>query len=223
MIIADYDRDGKLDLFVTGVERAEVRELGQRRRRQPGDQPALEEPGELAIRRRHGNEQCIGRQPLHLHARSGSTPTTTAGPISTSSTSSATASLLVNRRNGTFREQSIDRDTRDFGSMGVTAGDFDNDGHIDLYVGNMYSKAGNRVMANLWPGTYPEPVMAKLRSLTTGSQMHHNLGGLKFERIGREPPGRRRRLGVRPRHGRPEQRRLARHLRHLRFHQPLPQ
>ncbi len=94
--------------------------------------------------------------------------------------------LLVNQRDGTFRDQSIAADPGDFGSMGVTAGDFDNDGHIDIYVGNMYSKAGNRVMGNLWTGTYPEPVLAKLRSFTTGSQLHHNLGGLKFERIGRE-------------------------------------
>jgi hypothetical protein len=94
--------------------------------------------------------------------------------------------LLVSRRDGTFREQSINSGERDYGSMGVTAGDFDNDGHIDLYVGQMYSKAGNRVIANLWPGTYSESVMSRLRSLTTGSQMHHNLGGLNFERIGGE-------------------------------------
>ncbi len=94
--------------------------------------------------------------------------------------------LLVNRTDGTFRESSIEDDPGDFGSMGVTAGDYDNDGHIDIYVGNMYSKAGNRVMGNLWPGSYPEPIMAKLRSFTHGSQLHHNLGKLKFERIGRE-------------------------------------
>ena len=41
--------------------------------------------------------------------------------------------------------RSIADDPGDFGSMGVTAGDFDNDGHIDLYVANMYSKAGNRL------------------------------------------------------------------------------
>lgn len=94
--------------------------------------------------------------------------------------------LLVNRGDGTFRERAIDDDPGDFGSMGVTAGDIDNDGHIDLYVANMYSKAGNRVMGNLWPGTYPEPLMARLRSFTTGSQLHHNRGGLAFERLGKD-------------------------------------
>ena len=94
--------------------------------------------------------------------------------------------LLVNKQDGTFRERAIEADPGDFGSMGVTAGDFDNDGHIDIYVGNMYSKAGNRVMANVWPGSYPETILSRLRSFTNGSQLHHNLGALKFERIGRE-------------------------------------
>jgi hypothetical protein len=94
--------------------------------------------------------------------------------------------LLVNQADGTFREHSIAPSPGDFGSMGLTAGDFDNDGHVDLYVGNMYSKAGNRIMANLWPGSYPEEMMAKLRSFTVGSQLHRNRGGLKFEQVGRD-------------------------------------
>jgi hypothetical protein len=49
----------------------------------------------------------------------------------------------------------------------------------------MYSKAGNRVIANLWPGSYPEPITARLRSFTTGSQLHRNRGGLQFEQLGR--------------------------------------
>ena len=30
--------------------------------------------------------------------------------------------------------------------MGVTVGDFDEDGDFDVYVSNMYSKAGNRIV-----------------------------------------------------------------------------
>ena len=66
--------------------------------------------------------------------------------------------LLVNQSDGTFREHDIVSGPGDFGSMGVASGDYDNDGHIDLYVANMYSKAGNRVIGNLWPGTYPRPL-----------------------------------------------------------------
>ena len=94
--------------------------------------------------------------------------------------------LLVNRGDGTFREQSLVSGPRDFGTMGVAAGDIDNDGHIDLYTANMYSKAGTRIISNLRPDTYVDPVMAKIRSFVTGSQLHHNLGGLRFEQKGQE-------------------------------------
>jgi hypothetical protein len=60
--------------------------------------------------------------------------------------------------------------------MGVAAGDVDNDGNIDLYVANMYSKAGNRVISNVTPGTYPDEIMATLRSFVASSQLHRNLG-----------------------------------------------
>jgi hypothetical protein len=72
----------------------------------------------------------------------------------------------------------------DFGSMGVTCGDIDNDGNIDIYAANMYSKAGNRIIGNLRPDTYPERVMDRLHRFTTGSQLWRNRGGLAFEPLG---------------------------------------
>src|SRR5207244_3541323 len=38
--------------------------------------------------------------------------------------------LLVNQQNGSFREQALVDGPGDFGSMGVTCGDVDNDGNI---------------------------------------------------------------------------------------------
>ena len=70
--------------------------------------------------------------------------------------------------------------------MGVSAGDIDNDGNIDLYLSNMYSKAGKRVIGNLKPDAYSAPVMAKLRTFVEGSQLHRNLGNLKFEQKAKE-------------------------------------
>jgi hypothetical protein len=92
--------------------------------------------------------------------------------------------LLVNQHDGTFRAAPLCREPCDFGTMGATAGDFDNDGRIDIYAANMYSKAGSRVIANLREGTYPDEIMRKMRRFVTGSQLHHNLGGLKFEQLG---------------------------------------
>src|SRR5262249_585293 len=93
--------------------------------------------------------------------------------------------LLINQGDGTFCEQALARGPGDFGSMGVTTGDIDNDGNIDLYVANMYSKTGNRVIGNVDPATYPADLLATMRSFVSGSQLHHNRGKGEFEQLGR--------------------------------------
>jgi hypothetical protein len=86
----------------------------------------------------------------------------------------------------TFRAHRLTKQPCDFGSMGVAAGDLFGDGKISLYCANMYSKAGNRVFGNLKPGTYPDRVINKMRRFVTGSQIHRNLGGLRFEQVGQD-------------------------------------
>ena len=184
-VVADFDRDGKIDLYVTT--------LG-------GTKTATWIKGE-------GGAQAHNRLVRNLGNWEFADVTESSGSSGGNrSTFSAvwldadqndwpdlyvinefgSGVLLVNHKDGTFREHLIADEPGDFGSMGVTAGDFDNDGKTDIYVGNMYSKAGNRIMGNLWPGSYTESILAKLKSFTTGSQMHHNKGSLAFERIGRE-------------------------------------
>jgi hypothetical protein len=92
--------------------------------------------------------------------------------------------LLENRGDGTFRPHALGPGPTDYGSMGVAAGDVDNDGHIDLYCANMYSKAGKRIIGNLSPGSFEDGVMAKMRRLVAGSQMHLNKGDFRFEQAG---------------------------------------
>jgi hypothetical protein len=92
--------------------------------------------------------------------------------------------LLINRHDGTFEPSALVERPCDFGTMGATCGDVDNDGRIDIYAANMYSKAGSRIIGNLPAGIYPEPVMAKMRRFVTGNQLHHNLGSSKFEQLG---------------------------------------
>jgi FG-GAP-like repeat len=92
--------------------------------------------------------------------------------------------LLVNNGDGTFHEQQLAEGPNDFGTMGVTCGDIDNDGNIDLYCANMYSKAGSRVIGNLRPDTYPEEIMAKMRQFVAGSQLWRNRGNLQFDKLG---------------------------------------
>jgi hypothetical protein len=92
--------------------------------------------------------------------------------------------LYVNQGSGKFREQTFVERPTDFGTMGVAVGDIDNDGNIDIYCANMYSKAGSRVMSNMRPDAYPPDIMARMRRFVTGSQLHRNLGNLQFEQMG---------------------------------------
>jgi len=92
--------------------------------------------------------------------------------------------LLINRGDGTFREEYLVKGPGDFGTMGLTCGDIDNDGNIDLYLGNMYSKTGSRIVGNLRPGTYSEDIMAKMRRFVSGSQLYLNHGAKGFQPVG---------------------------------------
>jgi FG-GAP-like repeat/FG-GAP repeat len=89
--------------------------------------------------------------------------------------------LLVNNQDGTFKEHLMTHGAGDFGSMGVTCGSIENNGNIDIYCANMYSKAGSRVIGNVLPGSYPDDIMDRMRHFVQGSQLWKNLGGLQFE------------------------------------------
>ena len=94
--------------------------------------------------------------------------------------------LYLNNEGKSFTEQKLIEGPGDFGSMGVTAGDINNDGHIDIFLASMYSKAGSRVITNIPPGVYPPKVMARLKRFVTGSELYMNDGKLKFAPKGRK-------------------------------------
>jgi hypothetical protein len=183
--IADYDRDGRLDLYVARLAPSKASSWIDGK---------SEGQGSNLLFRNQGNWQFE-----EVAAASG----TAGGDRSTFSAVWLDADsdgwpdlhvinefgngvLLVNQGNGTFREQALVQGPGDFGSMGVTAGDIDNDGHVDLYIANMYSKAGTRVLGNVAAGTYSEELMATLRSFVAGSQLWRNRGGLRFEPLGQQ-------------------------------------
>src|SRR5262249_34930975 len=84
--------------------------------------------------------------------------------------------ILINNRDGTFREQLLTDGPGDFGTMGAAFGHYDNREYPSIFTNNMYSKAGTRVIGNVRPGTFPDDDMAQIRRFVTGSQLYHSLG-----------------------------------------------
>lgn len=68
-------------------------------------------------------------------------------------------------------------------AMGASWGDYDNDGREDIYVSNMYSKAGRRITADV-PGLSPRYVES-----AQGNWLYHHGADGKFTQVaGLEPP-----------------------------------
>ncbi|MBY0231909.1 MAG: FG-GAP-like repeat-containing protein [Gemmataceae bacterium] len=182
LVVADYDRDGKLDVYATRpgkpagkswLDRHTADALGNRLYRNKGGWKF--EDVTRAAGADGGRRSCFtaawldadgdGWPDLHVINEFGD------------------GVLLVNKRDGTFRQVPLADKMADFGSMGLAVGDVDNDGNMDVYCANMFSKAGTRVMANLRPDAWPADTMAKMRRFVAGSQLHLNRGGLKFDQV----------------------------------------
>ncbi len=173
--LADYDRDGKIDLYLVRSGKGKADSWIDGKSGEPKTNVLLRNKGnwqleDVTEKSGAGGGQRSTFSAVWLDVNNDGWPDLHVpnefGP----------GVLLINQANGTFREQLLAEGPSDFGSMGLTAGDIDNDGHIDLYLANMYSKAGNRVFHNVKPGTYSEDIWGKITHFVTGSQLWHNRG-----------------------------------------------
>ncbi len=83
--------------------------------------------------------------------------------------------LWVNQGDGTFESAPLDQGFGGF-SMGGTAGDLDGDGDPDLYIANMYSSAGSRILDNLRPEYFPEGAFEDILGFVEGNILYENEG-----------------------------------------------
>lgn len=103
--------------------------------------------------------------------------------------------LFRNNGDGTFTDATSETGTADVGfGMGAGWGDYDGDGRQDLYVANMFSKAGRRVTSffeegreNYDPEAVGEGIDPMFRRMAEGNSLFRNLDG-KWEKVSGMPP-----------------------------------
>jgi hypothetical protein len=185
LALADYDRDGRIDIYVARSNLTKANSWLEEHNSSPLTNQLWHNEGNWQFRdvTRQSGTDAGGRSTftaLWLDANDDPWPDLYVP------NEFGNGLLLINHQDGTFVASTLGEGPCDFGTMGATSGDVDNDGRMDIYAANMYSKAGSRVIGNLAAGTYPERVLAKMKRFVTGSQLHHNLGNLKFEQLGQK-------------------------------------
>jgi Flp pilus assembly protein TadD/peroxiredoxin len=98
------------------------------------------------------------------------------------------SNLYRNNGDGTFTAVSGEARIDDLGAgMSACWSDFDNDGRQDIYVANMWSAAGQRVSAQkLFQEKAPENIRALYRRHARGNSLYRNAGDGKFQNISQQ-------------------------------------
>jgi hypothetical protein len=81
--------------------------------------------------------------------------------------------LLRNRGDGTFEDVTAGSGAGDYAtSMGVTTGDLDNDGNAEIYVANMFSKMGRRIVSQVEKTDYPDGIYEQILGSCAGNRLY---------------------------------------------------
>jgi len=91
--------------------------------------------------------------------------------------------LLINDGTEKFRDAGGGSGIEDYStSMGVVSGDLDNNGSLELYVANMYSKMGLRIMAHVSEQDYPPGMYAQILGSAEGNRLYSpGIGGKRYD------------------------------------------
>lgn len=95
------------------------------------------------------------------------------------------SNLYRNQGDGTFKAVSTNAHVEDVGAgMSAAWADFNNDGHADLYVANMWSAAGQRVsQQKLFHEKSPEAIRELYRRHARGNALYRNQGDGTFQNV----------------------------------------
>lgn len=95
--------------------------------------------------------------------------------------------LLRNKGDGTFEDISAETQTAGYStSMGVSTGDLNNDGINEIYVANMYSKMGRRIIGQVGDSDYPEGIFDQIKGSCAGNRLYTREAGKEFKEIGED-------------------------------------
>jgi hypothetical protein len=179
-VVADYDADGLLDLYV----------LYQRPRNETRDAPPTwvsdDASGAFNQLWRNRGDGTFVEKSREAKATGGSRHSFAATWLHANddhfpdlyiANDFSRNSLLINRGDGTFRDVAEESGVGDFAtSMGVATGDIDGDGTPEIYVANMYSKMGRRIIAHVSEADYPEGVYQQILGSCAGNRLYSNAG-----------------------------------------------
>lgn len=92
---------------------------------------------------------------------------------------------LRNKGDGSFEDLSREIGAEDYAtSMGVTSGDFDNDGRAEIYVANMYSKMGRRIIEHVGDDDYPPGIYEQIEGSCAGNRLYVRGADGRFDDVG---------------------------------------
>ncbi len=175
-VVADYDCDGWLDLYV-------LNHLGHRDPNQAfsfvGDDNTSGKPNQLWRNLGNGTFQDVTSQAgvdggarhsfsaAWMHANDDHYPDLYVV------NDFGRNLFFINRGDGSFDEAALDAKVGDYAnSMGVACGDLDNDGHSEIYVANMFSKMGRRIIAHVSDDDFNSEIFQGIRGACAGSHLY---------------------------------------------------
>lgn len=183
--VADYNRDGLLDLYVIGIPLkdpgSEATWLGSERQTK---NQLWKNLGNWEFENVTEQAQAAGNSGRNAFAGVWFDANGDDFPDVLTACEFGANDYLLNQGDGTFRAGEMPVGYGGL-SMGLTVGDVDNDGDGDPYFGNMYSKAGERIVGNLRADAYATDIYSQMRDFVSGNELYRNGGDGKFERIGR--------------------------------------